>query len=112
MARPHSLPKTKSTTQHPPQSCTRARTVAVAQWPKLNSPALAVGLVREKSVEDTIRFAAAAGTLNVTRQGLGTGRIEDIEALSRQVQLRLLREEFGSAPAAMSIRTIWGPFGK
>src|SRR5262249_32351703 len=52
--------------------------------------ALAVGLVRQGNLEETIRFAAAAGTLNVTRHGLGTGRLEDIEALSAHVQIRPL----------------------
>jgi 1-phosphofructokinase len=50
--------------------------------------ALAVGLLRQEKVEDTIRFAAAAGTLNVTRHGLGTGRFEDIAALTRHVEIR------------------------
>jgi 1-phosphofructokinase len=52
--------------------------------------ALAVGLVRQQSMQDTIRFATAAGTLNVTRHGLGTGRVEDIASLSRHVQIRPL----------------------
>ena len=53
--------------------------------------ALAVGLLlQEESLEQTIRFAAAAGTLNVTRHGLGTGRLEDIVALSQHVLMRPL----------------------
>src|SRR5262249_12061406 len=52
--------------------------------------ARAVGLVREMNIEDTIRFAAAAGTLNVTRHGLGTGRFDDIVGVSRHVQIRPL----------------------
>jgi 1-phosphofructokinase len=52
--------------------------------------ALAVGMVKQQDLEATIRFAAAAGTLNVTRHGLGTGRFEDIIALSRHVQIRPL----------------------
>ncbi len=52
--------------------------------------ALAVGLARHASVDETLRFAAAAGTLNVTRHGLGTGRYEDIEALSQHVEIRTL----------------------
>ena len=54
--------------------------------------ALAVGLARQANLEETIRFAAAAGTLNVTRHGLGTGRYEDIEALSQHVQIRPLEK--------------------
>ena len=49
--------------------------------------ALAVGLSHDEDLEETIRFAAAAGTLNVTRHGLGTGRFEDIHALSKHVQI-------------------------
>jgi len=52
--------------------------------------ALAVGLLRQQSIEDSVRFAAAAGTLNVTRHGLGTGRVEDIASLSRHVLIRPL----------------------
>jgi 1-phosphofructokinase len=53
--------------------------------------ALAVGLVQKKSLEETIRFAAAAGTLNVLRHGLGTGKLEDIAALSSHIQLQPLQ---------------------
>jgi 1-phosphofructokinase len=52
--------------------------------------ALAIGLARRKPVEEAIRFAAAAGTLNVTRRGLGTGNLDDIEQLSGHVQVRPL----------------------
>ena len=54
--------------------------------------ALAAGLMRQQSIEESIRFAAAAGTLNVTRHGLGTGRFEDIVDLSQHVQIRPLDE--------------------
>lgn len=53
--------------------------------------ALSSGLARGEDLRDTIRFAAAAGTLNVTRHGLGTGKREDIAALSRHVEIRPLR---------------------
>jgi 1-phosphofructokinase len=53
--------------------------------------ALSSGLARGRDIKDTIRFAAAAGTLNVTRHGLGTGKREDIAALSRHVEIRALR---------------------
>jgi 1-phosphofructokinase len=54
--------------------------------------ALAVGLIHNSDIEANIRFAAAAGTVNVTRRGLGTGRIEDIIALSEHVQIRAVEE--------------------
>ena len=47
---------------------------------------------RQQDLEETVRFAAAAGTLNVTRHGLGTGRLEDIVALSQHVRIRPLGE--------------------
>jgi 1-phosphofructokinase len=53
--------------------------------------ALAVGLLYHAEIEDTIRFAAAAGTLNVTRHGLGTGRFEDIVALSEHVRIQSIQ---------------------
>jgi 1-phosphofructokinase len=55
--------------------------------------ALAVGMVQQQNMEDTIRFSAAAGTLNVMRHGLGTGRLEDIVALSPHVQIQPLTVE-------------------
>jgi len=54
--------------------------------------ALAVGLAHRRPTEEAIRFAAAAGTLNVTRHGLGTGNFEDIENLSQHIQIRPLDE--------------------
>lgn len=50
--------------------------------------ALAVGLVQNQDFRQTLRYAAAAGTLNVTRHGLGSGRRPDIEELSRHVEVR------------------------
>jgi 1-phosphofructokinase len=55
--------------------------------------ALVSGLARGHAMQETLRFAAAAGTLNVTRRGLGTGRSEDIEAISRHVVIRPLEGE-------------------
>ncbi|MGQ0636562.1 MAG: PfkB family carbohydrate kinase [Planctomycetaceae bacterium] len=52
--------------------------------------ALAAGMVRKKQVSESLRFAAAAGTLNVTRHGLGSGRLEHIVELSRHVEIRPL----------------------
>lgn len=50
--------------------------------------ALAVGVARGWSLDDAIRLAAAAGSLNVSRHGLGTGRRDTIEALASKVELR------------------------
>lgn len=52
--------------------------------------ALAVGLRRDMPVDATLRLAAAAGALNVTRHGLGTGRRESIEAFAQRVEIRPL----------------------
>lgn len=46
---------------------------------------IAVGLGRGLSVVDAVRLGAAAGTLNVTRRGLGTGRCDHIERLAEHI---------------------------
>ncbi|USQ80187.1 PfkB family carbohydrate kinase [Ornithinimicrobium faecis] len=51
---------------------------------------IAVGLARGLSVLEAVRLGAAAGTLNITRRGLGTGRREQIERFSDQVQIEEL----------------------
>lgn len=51
---------------------------------------LAAGMARGLDLEGTLRLAAAAGALNVTRHGLGTGQPEDIEELSHHVTVRRL----------------------
>lgn len=53
--------------------------------------ALTVQLTRGCNFVDALRYAAAAGTLNVTRHGLGTGRPGDIEAVSHHVEVRPLK---------------------
>lgn len=52
---------------------------------------IASPLARGAKPVDTVRFGAAAGALNVTRRGLGTGRRWQVEELSRRVELREVR---------------------
>ena len=51
---------------------------------------LATGVARRASLEDALRLAGAAGGMNVTRHGLGSGRREQIEALAAHVAVELL----------------------
>lgn len=53
--------------------------------------ALCHALAHGLDIESTLRLAAAAGALNVTRHGLGTGRLEDIESLARAVEIAPLK---------------------
>jgi 1-phosphofructokinase len=48
--------------------------------------ALAVGTPEGMATEDVLRFASAAGSLNVTRHGLATG-YRPIDRLSRRVEV-------------------------
>lgn len=48
---------------------------------------IAVGLGRGMDIEEAVRLGAAAGTLNVTRRGLGTGRREQIERFADQIDV-------------------------
>lgn len=52
---------------------------------------IAAGLARGRPLEEAIRLGAAAGTLNVTRRGLGTGTRDQIEQLMPLVKLETLR---------------------
>lgn len=52
---------------------------------------LAVGLARGFSLLDAVRLGAGAGSLNVTRHGLGTGNREHVEQLARHVEIEPLR---------------------
>ncbi len=49
--------------------------------------AFAASLARGSALPEALRIAAAAGALNVSRRGLGTGRPEDIAALSNLVEI-------------------------
>lgn len=48
---------------------------------------IAVGLGRGLSIEEAVRLGAAAGALNVTRRGLGTGRREQIERFAERIEI-------------------------
>lgn len=50
--------------------------------------ALAVAAAYEMSFDDGLRLAAAAGALNVSRHGLGTGRRDSIEEIAGHVEIR------------------------
>jgi 1-phosphofructokinase len=50
--------------------------------------AAALGFATDRSLEDALRAGMAAGALNVTRRGLGSGRREDIEQLMGEVSVR------------------------
>ncbi|MGE5407275.1 MAG: PfkB family carbohydrate kinase [Syntrophothermus sp.] len=57
--------------------------------------ALGVGLAAGLGFDEALRLAAAAGALNVTRHGLGSGRETDIEGLRDQVEVRELEAAGG-----------------
>lgn len=50
--------------------------------------ALAVSVARGWPLDDAVRLACAAGLLNVSRHGLGSGRRESIEQIADTVELR------------------------
>ena len=49
---------------------------------------LATALARRAAVSDAVRLGAAAGALNITRHGLGTGDPQLIERFAKRVDLR------------------------
>ena len=51
---------------------------------------LAVGLARGLGLRDAVRLGAGAGSLNVTRHGLGTGQREHVEQIADHVEIRPL----------------------
>ena len=53
--------------------------------------ALGVALARGRAVLEALPLAAAAGTLNATRRGLGTGSRADIERIAATVRVEELR---------------------
>lgn len=59
---------------------------------------IAVGLGRGLDIEKAVRLGAAAGTLNVTRRGLGTGRREQIERFADQIDVIELDDDEAAAP--------------
>ncbi|MBV9661306.1 MAG: hypothetical protein JO337_09130 [Acidimicrobiales bacterium] len=48
---------------------------------------MAAALAEGKDLDDALRLGVAAGSLNVTRRGLGSGRREDTERLAQRVEL-------------------------
>lgn len=52
---------------------------------------LAVGLATHLQLEDALCLAAAAGALNATRHGLGTGQRLDIEEMAKHISINALR---------------------
>jgi 1-phosphofructokinase len=52
--------------------------------------AIGVGLVRGMGMDDALRLGMAAGALNATRRGLGTGTREEIERLADHVAIHPL----------------------
>lgn len=59
--------------------------------------ALAAGLAGGRPLEAALRLAVAAGSLNVTRRGLGTGERGAIESLAPTLRV----ERIGAAEAAL-----------
>jgi 1-phosphofructokinase len=59
--------------------------------------ALGVGLARRQPLIDSLRLAVAAGALNATRHGLGSGHQSEIDAMSKRVSVRPL-EQSGEQP--------------
>jgi 1-phosphofructokinase len=51
---------------------------------------IAAGLARGLDLPDAVRLGAAAGALNVTRHGLGTGRRDQIEGFAERVTVQQL----------------------
>jgi 1-phosphofructokinase len=54
--------------------------------------AMAVSLAEGRDLDEALRMGAAAGALNATRRGLGTGTRAEIEQIARAVRLTEARE--------------------
>jgi 1-phosphofructokinase len=62
--------------------------------------ALAAALAGGESLADALRLAGAAGALNVTRRGLGSGERAAIGQVERHVEIRPLERRAAPARAA------------
>ena len=62
--------------------------------------ALGASLADGQDLDVAVRMAMAAGCLNATRHGLGTGTRQEIEQLSRHVSFEVLPELVRPAPSA------------
>ena len=58
---------------------------------------MAAALAMGRPFEHALRLGAAAGSLNVTRRGLGTGERDEIERLAEHVEVRDVQSEIGGA---------------
>lgn len=71
---------------------------------------VAAGMARGESPRDAVTLGAAAGALNVTRHGLGTGDAETIARLREKVEVRdapeLLHAEDDGPPAHSSLESL------
>jgi 1-phosphofructokinase len=67
--------------------------------------ALGVGLARRQALIDSLRLAVAAGALNATRHGLGSGHQSEIDAMAKRVTVRPL-EQPGEQP--LTARSLLG----
>jgi 1-phosphofructokinase len=70
---------------------------------------IAAGIARGRGLDDAVRLGAAAGALNVTRHGLGTGQRDEIERLAEHVHIRPLlagpdRQPRVTSPADLAAR--------
>jgi 1-phosphofructokinase len=58
---------------------------------------IAAALARGSGIADALRLGAAAGALNVTRRGLGSGKREQIERLAEQIEISPVDPALGGA---------------